>query len=187
MRMKWFGAAIAIAATLSLAAEPAERSNSRAEKIAFGFDKLQWGMAQQDASALYHFHPGMTYDYAGCRFRLLPIFVANKLVLFDLLATGTGASKPCEGKIEAELAARYGQPWRRTVGAPNSPLGSHADWRRPGLEVTYNAFKLEDEGPGGPGFDGKVEIMFGPPHGANLFARPRSRADVNGAAGGSPK
>jgi hypothetical protein len=143
----------------------ADGANGPQDKIGFGFDKLRWGITQHDANALYHFSPGMTWDYDGCRFRVLAGFLQGKLALFTLLATGTGASETCGAKIKTELTALYGQPQRQQMGGSISPDAVHADWKTSGLIVNYNSWKLTnfDHDPAGPGFDGKVEISFFPP------------------------
>ena len=153
---------VTIAVSLALGA--GEGAAIAADKIGFGFDKLQWGMAQHDANALYHFRPGMTWDYDGCRFRVLPGFSQNKLKFFTLLATGTGASESCGTEIKTELTALYGQPRRQQTGGAISPDAVHAEWQTSDLNVIYNAWMLTnlDHDSAGPGFDGKVEVSFFP-------------------------
>ena len=151
---------LALTVSMSLAAAAADGADSSSDGIDFGFKNLHLGMTQNDANALYHFVPGMTYDYDGCRFRLLPSFVQDKLISFDLLATGTGASESCAIKIETELNGRYGQSSHRLVGLPRKD-GVHADWKKSGVDITYNSGGLKDrDSDGQPGFEGTVDVNY---------------------------
>lgn len=131
-------------------------------KFAFGFDKLRWGMPQQDVRALLaRAYPDGTVAHDGCRLRVTPGFDDGKLSSLSLLATGTGASKSCDDKIEKELTVQYGRPLRRIVGMANLPNAVHLDWKISNLHVIYNAWGLADpkDAPGA-GLDGKVEVSF---------------------------
>jgi hypothetical protein len=124
--------------------------------LAFGLEKLHWGMSLRDARSRY---PGLEGapvgsdqltttlslpDYAvlGCRFAVSLEFARGRLDQVTLDSNGVAHLDACNDRIKAALSRQYGGDAGGFSTARN-PHGysEYASWGGPVTEITYGALK----------------------------------------------
>jgi hypothetical protein len=122
--------------------------------LAFGLDRLHWGMTLPEAKSRYPLLQGAPmgmdqlstsltlpdYAIAGCRFTVTLDFERGFLGQVQLDSEGTAHLKACNDQIKAMLARQYGGEAGGFSTASN-PHGysEYASWGGPVTEVMYGA------------------------------------------------
>jgi hypothetical protein len=139
-----------------LAAALAYGSPMNADDLAFGLDKLHWGMTEREAQRRLPAldgnepTPGQPdaqlaqsgYSIAGCRFTLTLDFEQAALAEIELESEGTHQLQACGNRIKALLVRQYGgenggfSPARNPHG-----LSEYASWSGARTDVIYGALK----------------------------------------------
>jgi hypothetical protein len=142
--------------TLILAAALAYGSPADVDGLAFGLEKLHWGMTEREArrrfSALDGNEPEQGqpnaqlalsgYSIAGCRFTLSLDFEQAALAQIELESEGAHGLQACGNRIKALLVRQYSgveggfSPARNPHG-----LSEYASWSSAQTNVTYGALK----------------------------------------------
>jgi hypothetical protein len=132
--------------------------------LAFGLERLHWGMTPPEARGFYPAldgnpaEPGQPsstlsladYPAAGCKFTVTLNFDRGRLSGVDLDSNGTAHLKMCGDRMKAALLSQYGGEPGGFSNAPN-PHGysEYGTWGGPVTEVVYAALR-----------DGFIEIHF---------------------------
>jgi hypothetical protein len=126
------------------------------DDLAFGLDKLHWGMTEREARRRFPALDGNEpelgqpdaqlaqsgYSIAGCRFTLTLDFEQAALAEIELESEGTRQLQACGNRIKALMVRQYGgenggfSPVRNPHG-----LSEYASWSGVQTEVTYGALK----------------------------------------------
>ena len=122
--------------------------------LAFGLEKLHWGMSSRDARSFYPRLEGGPVgseqisttlslpDYAvlGCRYTVTLEFARGRLDQVTLDSNGVARLAACNDKIKAALSRQYGGEAGGFSTARN-PHGysEYAAWGGPVTEITYGA------------------------------------------------
>jgi hypothetical protein len=139
--------------------------------LAFGLEKLRWGMQLRDARSRYPHLEGAPvgsdqlytnlsladYPVAGCRFTVTLDFFRGRLDQVTLDSNGAAHLKLCNDRIKALLSRQYGGDNGGFSTAKN-PHGysEYAAWGGPVTEITYGALT-----------DGFIMVRFAPAGGAH--------------------
>ena len=127
-----------------------------ADDLAFGLDKLHWGMTEREARRRFPALDGNEpelgqpdaqwtqtgYSIAGCRFTLTLDFEQAALAEIELESEGTHQLQACGNRIKALLVRQYGgedggfSPARNPHG-----LSEYASWSGARTDVTYGALR----------------------------------------------
>jgi hypothetical protein len=134
--------------------------------LAFGLEKLHWGMSLRDARSFYQRLEGAPVgsdqlttnlslpDYAvlGCRFTVSLEFARGRLDQVTLDSNGVARLAACNDRIKAALSRQYGGEAGgfSTVKNPHG-YSEYAAWGGPVTDVTYGALK-----------DGFIMVRFSP-------------------------
>jgi hypothetical protein len=114
------------------------------DDLAFGLDKLHWGMPAREARRRFPAldgsepEPGQPdaqlaqsgYSIAGCRFKLTLDFEQAALAEIELESEGTRQLQTCNKRIKALMVRQYGgedggfSPARNPHGSANMPAGA---------------------------------------------------------------
>jgi hypothetical protein len=122
--------------------------------LAFGLEKLHWGMGLRDARSKYPLLQGapvgsdslttnlslQNYPVAGCRFTVSLEFARGQLDRVTLDSGGAAHLKTCNGRIKALLSRQYGGD-NGGFSTARNPHGysEYAAWGGPVTEITYGA------------------------------------------------
>jgi hypothetical protein len=126
------------------------------DDLAFGLDKLHWGMTTREARRRFPALDGNEpelgqldaqlaqsgYSIAGCRFTLTLDFEQAALAEIELESEGTRQLQACGNRIKALMVRQYGgedggfSPARNPHG-----LSEYASWSGARTEVVYGALK----------------------------------------------
>ena len=139
-------------AALLLAAGMLQAAPVSPDVLAFGLDKLTWGMSPQTARGQYPALDGaaMTpgeplstlriadYDVAGCRFTVMLSFERGRLSEVELDSNGADHLAACNARLKRLLQDQYGG-----LGGGFS-TGSHGftdygSWGGKQMDITYGA------------------------------------------------
>jgi len=141
-----------MSAALLLAAGMLQAAPVSPDVLAFGLDKLTWGMSPQTARGQYPALDGaaMTpgeplstlriadYDVAGCRFTVMLSFERGRLSEVELDSNGADHLAACNARLKRLLQDQYGG-----LGGGFS-TGSHGftdygSWGGKQMDITYGA------------------------------------------------
>jgi hypothetical protein len=137
-------------AALLLAAGVLQAAPAAPDRLAFGLDKLDWGMTQQAARSQYPgldgaaMEPGepvstltlQDYAVAECRFTVTLTFERGRLGEVDLDSNGAAHLAACNARLKRLLQDQYG----RTSGGvtPNSHgFSDYGSWSGKQMDITY--------------------------------------------------
>ena len=120
--------------------------------LAFGLDKLKWGMTAREARKKYpsldgvEAEPGQLsatltlrdYAIAGCRFTVSLDFERGLLDQVDLDSDGTAHLEACGGRIKPALIRQYGgEPGGFSAARNPHGYSEYAAWGGPVTEIVY--------------------------------------------------
>lgn len=157
-------ATLILTAALSKAAPAIAPPTASPNALAFGLDKLQWGMNAREASRHYPALEGTApeageawnilslnnFGYAGCAFTVTLSFDRGLLNEVELESVGTARLERCEARIRAALVRQYGgEPGGFSTESHPHGYSEYGAWRGPVTEVTYSALQ-----------DGFIQIRF---------------------------
>jgi hypothetical protein len=124
------------------------------DRIAFGFERLTWGMTEPQARGLFPRLDGAEPDpgqpsstlnleglkVGGCRFTVTLSFERGRLAELTLDSNGVAHLKACGETIKTALSRQYGgEPGGFSTAAHPHGYSEYAAWRGPVTEVTYAA------------------------------------------------
>jgi hypothetical protein len=124
--------------------------------LAFGLDKLKWGMTAREARKKYpsldgpDAEPGQlsatlslrNYAIAGCRFTVSLDFALGRLDQVDLDSDGTAGLKACSDAIKPALIRQYGgEPGGFSPAQNPHGYSEYAAWGGPVTEIVYAELK----------------------------------------------
>lgn len=122
--------------------------------LAFGLEKLHWGMTMRDARSRYPLLKGapvgsdqltaalslQNYAVAGCRFTAMLDFARGRLDQVTLDSIGTAHLKACNDRIKAALSRQYGRdPGGFSTASNPHGYSEYASWGGPVTAITYGA------------------------------------------------
>jgi len=137
-------------AALVLGAVMLQGSPASPDQLAFGLDRLQWGMSGQAARGQYPAlsgaaaEPGQPvstltltdYDVAGCRFTVLLTFESGRLSQVDLNNNGVANLAACNTRLKRMLQDQYG-----ALGGGLSPnrngFSDYGSWGGKKMDISY--------------------------------------------------
>jgi len=122
------------------------------DQLAFGLDRLSWGMTAQAARGQYPAldgaaaEPGqpvssltMTdYDVAGCRFTVLLSFERGRLAEVDLDSNGVAHLAACNTRLKRQLQDQYGGLGGGFSVGRNG-FSDYGSWGGKQMDITYGA------------------------------------------------
>lgn len=137
-------------AALLLAAGMIQAAPVPPDKLAFGLDRLQWGMSAQAARGQYPaldgapMEPGepvstlhiADYDVAGCRFTVLLTFERGRLAEVDLDSNGAAHLAACNTRLKRMLADQYGG-LGGGFSANRNGFSEYGSWGGKAMDITY--------------------------------------------------
>lgn len=123
---------------------------AQADKLAFGLDRLSWGMSAQAARGQYPALDGAPmeagepvstlhiadYDVAGCRFTLVLTFERGRLAQVDLDSNGAAHLTVCNTKLKRLLQDQYGGLGGGFSTNQNG-FSDYGSWGGKAMDITY--------------------------------------------------
>lgn len=134
--------------------------------LAFGLEKLHWGMTMREAHGRYPLLDGapvgsdqittalslQNFPVAGCRFTAMLEFERGRLDRVTLDSVGTAHLKACNDRIKAALSRQYGRdPGGFSTARNPHGYSEYAAWGGPVTDITYGALT-----------DGFIMVRFAP-------------------------
>lgn len=137
-------------AALLLAAGLIQAAPAPPDRLAFGLDKLHWGMSPQAARGQYPALDGAPveageplstlhiadYDVAGCRFTVLLTFERGRLTEADLDSDGAAHLAVCNTRLKRLLADQYGG-LGGGFSANQNGFSDYGSWGGKAMDITY--------------------------------------------------
>ena len=145
---------LALTASLARAAPSIAQAPTSPDRIAFGFERLTWGMTEPQARGLFPRLDGAEPDpgqpsstlnleglaVGGCRFTATLSFERGRLAELTLDSNGVAHLKACGETIKTALSRQYGgEPGGFSTGTNPHGYSEYGAWRGPVTEVTYAA------------------------------------------------
>lgn len=130
---------------------PAPQTVTSPDALAFGLERLRWGMNAREAAQRYPALEGTppeqgepwnslslaNFPLAGCIFTARLNFERGALSDVELDSVGTARLERCGARIKAALSRQYGgEPGGFSTG-PSHGYSEYGAWRGPVTEVTY--------------------------------------------------
>lgn len=152
-RFGWQLGMLVTALSLSNLFDRAMSSTLSPDDLAFGLDKLHWGMTVRDARMRYPRlagpipQPGQVlfslaiddYPYAECIFVVHLIFDNGLLSRVELKADGSANFRACHNKIRADLSKQYSAVPGGIGPSPSLPGSSfHGEWTGSVTDIVYD-------------------------------------------------
>ena len=140
------------AAALILGVVMLQGAPASPDQMAFGLDRLQWGMTAQAARGQYPAldgaaaEPGQpvstltlaNYDAGPCRFNVLLTFDRGRLAEVELNSSGVTRLAACTAHIKRELGERYAALGGGFSTNQNG-FSEYGSWGGKAMGVTYGA------------------------------------------------
>jgi len=138
------------AAALILGAVMLQGAPVSADQLAFGLDRLQWGMSAPAARGQYPaltgamVEPGQPvstltladYDVAGCRFNVLLTFERGRLSQVDVDSNGVARLAACNARLKRLLQDQYGGLGGGFTTNRNG-FTDYGSWGGKAMNITY--------------------------------------------------
>lgn len=138
------------AAALVLGAVMLQGAPVSPDQLAFGLDRLQWGMSPQAARSQYPAlngaaaDPGQPvstltladYDVAGCRFTVLLTFERGSLSEVDLDNNGVAHLAACNTRLKRMLADQYGA-LGGGLSKNSNGFSDYGSWGGKKMDISY--------------------------------------------------
>lgn len=138
------------AAALILGAVLLQGAPASPDQLAFGLDRLSWGMTAQAARGQYPAldgaaaEPGQPvstltladYDVAQCRFNVLLTFERGRLSQVDLNSNSPAHLAACNARIKRELGDRYAALGGGFSTNKNG-FSDYGSWGGKKMDITY--------------------------------------------------